>query len=119
MLVAVIYLTGWHRELTLTNLYEQRTALRALIDDNLVLALFAYAALYAAVVALSLPGAGIMTITGGLLFGWQLGAPAAVIGATIGATLIFLIARSSLGETLAARLAPGSRSCATGSRTMR
>ena len=39
----------------------------------------------------------------GLLFGWQIGAPATIIAATLGATLLFLIARTSLGETLAAR----------------
>ncbi|MEQ1713071.1 MAG: VTT domain-containing protein, partial [Hyphomicrobium sp.] len=47
-----------------------------------------------------------MTLTGGLFFGWQLGAPAAIVGATIGATIIFLIAKSSFGEGLAAKAGP-------------
>ena len=106
VLVAAIYLTGWHRALTLTNLYEQRTALRALIDDNLVLALVAYAALYAAVTALSLPGGLVLTIAGGFLFGWMHGAIGTVIGATIGATLLFLVVRTSFGESLAGKAGP-------------
>ncbi len=61
---------------------------------------------YAAVVALSLPVAGIMTLGGGLLFGWAVGGVAAVIGATLGAVAIFLITRSSLGNLLAARAGP-------------
>jgi len=47
-----------------------------------------------------------MTLSGGLLFGWQIGAPATIVAATIGATLIFLVARSSLGEGLAAKAGP-------------
>ena len=55
---------------------------------------------YACAVALSIPGATLLTIVGGLLFGWLTGAIAAIIAATAGATLIFLAARTSLEEAL-------------------
>ncbi len=63
----------------------------------------AYVAAYAAVVAVSLPGGTVMTLAGGLLFGWLAGGAFAAIGATIGATLVFLLARGPLGAWLARR----------------
>ena len=48
-------------------------------------------------VSVSLPGATFLTVTGGFLFRLVTGAVAAEIGATVGATLIFLIARTGLG----------------------
>jgi uncharacterized membrane protein YdjX (TVP38/TMEM64 family) len=56
------------------------------------------------IVAFSLPGAGIATITGGFLFGTIFGAMFNVTGATIGAVLIFTAARMGLGEKLKARM---------------
>src|SRR5262249_56812699 len=53
---------------------------------------------YIVTVAHSVPGAVFLTVTGGFLFGLVLGASAAVINATIGATLIFLAARTALGD---------------------
>ena len=63
-----------------------------------------YVAVYVTVVAFSLPGAFVMTVTGGFLFGLFPGVPLAVISATLGATLIFLAAKAGLGEALHARL---------------
>ncbi len=68
--------------------------------------MLAFVALYAAVVALSLPGGAVLTMAGGFLFGWLLGGLASIVGATIGASIVFLIARSALGEFLAARAGP-------------
>jgi uncharacterized membrane protein YdjX (TVP38/TMEM64 family) len=51
-------------------------------------------------VALSLPGATVLTVAGGFLFGVWPGAAASVLGATTGATVIFLIARTAVGEPL-------------------
>jgi len=104
--MALVFAMGWHKVLSLKTIGLNYDALKGYIADHLVLSLVAYVLAYIAVVALSLPGGLIMTLAGGLLFGWQLGAPATVIGATIGATILFLIARSSLGESLAARAGP-------------
>ena len=57
-------------------------------------------------VALSLPGAGILSITSGFLFGTLLGTFLAVTSATLGATLIFLIAKTALGESLQKKAGP-------------
>ncbi|GAH61974.1 unnamed protein product, partial [marine sediment metagenome] len=64
---------GWHRYLTLENLANNRDNLRGLIEGNLLLAVVCFIALYAVVVALSLPGGAVLTIAGGFLFGWLLG----------------------------------------------
>ena len=63
-------------------------------------------ALYAAVIALSVPGGAILTIAGGFLFGIAPATLYVVVGATIGATIIFLIARTALGDSLRARAGP-------------
>jgi pyruvate/2-oxoglutarate dehydrogenase complex dihydrolipoamide dehydrogenase (E3) component/uncharacterized membrane protein YdjX (TVP38/TMEM64 family) len=52
-----------------------------------------YAGLYILIAALSLPGAGVMTLAGGAIFGVWAGIPLAVISASIGATLALWVAR--------------------------
>ncbi len=103
---ALVISQGWHSYLTLEHLAANRDSLASTIEANLPLALLGFVAIYIAVVALSLPGGALMTVTGGFLFGWVLGGLAAVVGATIGAAIIFLIAKTSLGEPLAARAGP-------------
>jgi uncharacterized membrane protein YdjX (TVP38/TMEM64 family) len=105
-LMVLVFAMGWHKLLSFKTLGLNYAFLRSFISDNLALALLAYVALYIAVVALSLPGGLILTLAGGLLFGWKIGAPATVVGATIGATLLYLIVRTSLGEGLAAKAGP-------------
>lgn len=106
MLMALVFGMGWYKYLSFETIGLNYEALRAFIVDNIAAALLAYVAIYVAVVALSLPGALIMTLAGGLLFGWQIGAPATVVAATIGATIIFLVARTSFGDTLARKAGP-------------
>jgi uncharacterized membrane protein YdjX (TVP38/TMEM64 family) len=97
---------GWHRYLTLQELIERREALRAAIAGNMLLAVLAFMAIYAATIALSLPGGAVLTLAGGFLFGWFLGGLASMVAATAGAIIVFLVARSALGEPLAARAGP-------------
>lgn len=103
---ALVFAMGWHRLLSLKVIGLNYDHLRHYIEANVALSLAVYAALYVSVVALSLPGAAAMTLAGGLLFGWQLGAPVTIVAATIGGTILFLVARSSFGEALAARAGP-------------
>jgi uncharacterized membrane protein YdjX (TVP38/TMEM64 family) len=81
-----------------------------------MLAIFVYVGIYITVVAVSLPGAALLTLTGGFLFGIAVGASAAVISATVGATLIFLVARTALGEPLLRRAGPRATQLARGFR---
>lgn len=105
-LIALVFAMGWHKYLSLSQIAENREALRGFVEANYILAIGAYMAVYIVVVALSVPGGALLTITGGFLFGWLVGGFATVVGATIGATVVFLIAKTSLGETLAAKAGP-------------
>jgi uncharacterized membrane protein YdjX (TVP38/TMEM64 family) len=96
VLAIVIMATGWHRELSFEALVRHRAALDAFIDRHLIAALAAFLAVYVAAVALSIPGAVFLTVSAGVLFGWLVGGLVALTGATLGATIIFLIARSAL-----------------------
>lgn len=90
--------------LTFDALSENREALLAFRDANYLLTVLAFIGAYIVIVAFSLPGATIATLTGGFLFATFPGALFNVTGATIGATVIFLAARWGFGEKLAARL---------------
>jgi pyruvate/2-oxoglutarate dehydrogenase complex dihydrolipoamide dehydrogenase (E3) component/uncharacterized membrane protein YdjX (TVP38/TMEM64 family) len=67
------------------------------------LVLGGYFALYVAVAALSLPGAAILTLLGGALFGFWIGLVLVSFASSIGATLAMLAARFALGEGLRQR----------------
>ncbi len=105
--VAVIVIfNGWHRYLSLEFVAENRDVLRGYVSANYLIAILAYMGIYVVAVALSLPGGALLTITGGFLFGWFAGGLATVVAATVGATAIFLIAKTSFGETLSAKAGP-------------
>ncbi len=95
-----LYLSGAFRFLSAESVVLSKSALEAMVAQHGYLAVVAFVIVYIALVALSLPGALLMTLLGGVLFGFWVGAAATVIGATCGATLLFLIARSSLGVAL-------------------
>jgi len=68
--MAVVIAMGWHRYLNLEELADRRDQLRAAIAANTPLALLVFIGVYAGSVALSLPGATLLTLAGGILFGW-------------------------------------------------
>jgi len=108
------YALGLHKYLTLDALRDNRAALSAYVAANSVTAGAIYVALYTIVVALSLPAGVVLTLAGGLLFGVPWGAILAILGATIGATALFVIARSAFGDTLRDKAGPFLASMADG-----
>src|SRR6201987_1061587 len=96
---------GGHHYLTFAALAENRDWLCSLVQRWGFVAAALYIAVYAGLVALSVPGAAVLTIAGGFLFGTWLRALYAGGGATFGATRIFLAARAGLGG-LARRAGP-------------
>ena len=106
MVAILVVAMGWHRELSLENLVRYRTALDAFVNAHGPGAIAAFVAVYIAVVALSIPGGLFLTVSGGILFGTIAGAIASVTGATIGAVIIFLIAKTAFGEHLMRRAGP-------------
>jgi len=103
---ALVISQGWHKYLTLESVAENRDVLKGYIEENALVALLAYMGIYIVVIALSLPGGVFLTLMGGFLFGWLIGGLATVVAATIGATIIFLIAKTSFGEPLTERAGP-------------
>ncbi|MBY5988644.1 TVP38/TMEM64 family protein [Roseovarius atlanticus] len=90
--------------LTFDTLAENREALLAFRDENHILLAGIFIAVYVSIVAFSLPGAAVASVTGGFLFGLALGTVFNVTAAVIGASAIFMAARWGLGRTLAARM---------------
>lgn len=106
ILMVLAFSMGWHEYLSFKTIGLNYEALKGFIAEHFAAAILAYMLLYILVVALSLPGGLVMTLSGGLLFGWLATAIATVFGATVGATIVFLIAKTSFGEVLAARAGP-------------
>ncbi len=98
--LAFAYLMGWQRFFSLDFLAESRDGLTAFVQSNYLLSTIGFAAFYALAVAFSFPAASILTIFAGFLFGWHIGGLLVAIGATVGATAIFLAARSAFGDFL-------------------
>ncbi len=100
---AVFLALGFHRYLTFETLAANRAELLVWVAARPVLAPLAYIAAYIVVVAFSLPGATVLTVAGGFLFGVLPGGSYAVLGATGGAVVLFVAARTAIGGMLRAR----------------
>jgi uncharacterized membrane protein YdjX (TVP38/TMEM64 family) len=100
------YAFGLDDYFSLDRLRRSEAALSALVAENGLGAAVLYAVVYIVAVALSFPGASFLTIAGGFLFGAGEGTALALVSATIGATLIFLAARTSVGDFLAGKAGP-------------
>jgi uncharacterized membrane protein YdjX (TVP38/TMEM64 family) len=105
VLVAVIVVvrSGWLGRLSLEGLRDSRGTLIAFVRAHPLQSLGLYLAVYVATVGLSLPTALILTLTGGFLFGPWVGGVAAAVGCTVGAAIVFLISRLTVGDVVEAR----------------
>lgn len=103
IVAAAILLSGAGDYLSLAALQANEALLRAFVAERLALALLAFIAVYSVATAISLPGGLVLTLAGGFLFGTWLGGAATVVGATIGAVLVFYAVRTSFGESLRRR----------------
>ncbi|MDP3416077.1 TVP38/TMEM64 family protein [Falsiroseomonas sp.] len=114
--ILALRLTGLTEHLSLETLARHRVTLAALVADHVLVAGLVFVAAYAAAVALSVPGAVFLTLAGGFLFGAVLGTALTVVGATIGATLVFLLARRIFGPDALDRLGATAQKLAEGIR---
>ena len=104
LIAAVIGFFTLRDYLTFETLRENREALLAFRDANYLGIVAVFIAIYFVIVAFSLPGAAVASVTGGFLFGLGLGTTFNVFAASLGAFAIFLAARWGLGKTLAAKM---------------
>lgn len=100
------FAVGGPEYINLDSLRDNQDMLKAFVAENLLVSLLGFLVLYAVLVAISVPGASFLSIFGGFLFGILPGTIAVVIGATIGATTLFMAARSAFGTGLAAKAGP-------------
>jgi uncharacterized membrane protein YdjX (TVP38/TMEM64 family) len=106
MIVGITYANGWHTALTFDELQNQKEAFQSHVNNMPFLSAVIFMGIYIICVTLSLPIASLLTLLGGFLFGLIQGTLMVVTAATIGATFIFLIAKTSLGKTLSHRAGP-------------
>lgn len=104
IIVAILGVVLFRDALNFQALAENREALLDFRDRNYLLMVVLFMLAYTLIVAFSLPGATIATLTGGFLFSIFPGVLFNVVAATTGAIGIFLAARWGPGEALAARL---------------
>jgi len=96
--IAAFFALDLDRYLNFESLKENREVMLAWSESNSGLAIVVFGLAYAAMVAFSLPGAVWATLIGGFIFGTAAASVYVVVSATIGATLIFLIARYALAD---------------------
>jgi uncharacterized membrane protein YdjX (TVP38/TMEM64 family) len=94
------------RYLSFEQLAAHREWLLAEVARLGILAPVCYVLIYAGATGLSIPGAVLLTLVAGFLFGTLAGTIVVVVGATLGALIVFLIARTAFGGVLRARAGP-------------
>lgn len=103
--MALIWFSGIKNCLTFDYIKTQSEWLRMQVEHHYWQTVFSYLLAFVIVVIFCLPGAAVMTIVGGYLFGVFFGVIYLIMGATIGATIFFLVVRYLLGTYLQMRFA--------------
>ena len=112
--VLAVRFTGVSDLLSLDTLARHRATLTGWVGANPWLSALAYVGVYTAAAAFAVPGAVVLTLAGGFLFGAVLGTGLTVLGATLGATLLFLLAGRVFGADALRRLGPRAEALAKG-----
>lgn len=105
-LCIVIGLAVWVRQseyadmLTFEALKANTNNLKGYVGENYTVSVFSYILIYITVAGLNIPGAVILSLAGGYVFGAVFGTLFAVTGATVGASIGFLMARYIMGASL-------------------
>ncbi len=95
--LALFFLFDGYQFLSFSQLAESYTSLKTFIHGQMATALLVFGVAYILLVALSLPVASLITLAGGALFGWP-AAAVIICAATIGATIVFIAARTVMNE---------------------
>lgn len=95
--------------MSLDSVRENRADLTRFVAQNGMLSALGFVMIYIVCSAIGMPGMVVLTLAGGSLFGVVVATLLIVVGATIGATLLFLAAKMGLGDALLARSGPAVR----------
>jgi len=113
-IVSTIFALGIVDYLTLESFRAQQAEFQTFVAGNYAAAVATYFFAYIAVTALSIPGAVVMTLIGGALFGLIAGTVIISFASTIGATLAFLFARFLFRDSIERRFAATAERIAAG-----
>ncbi len=103
LLMGLFFILEWDRFFNLEALKDQHLALQQAYRTEPLFVIGSYATIYIVMASLSLPGATVMTLAGGAMFGLWIGVPVALVSSTIGATLAFWTARYILRDAVQRR----------------
>ena len=101
----VFFVTGAHTAISWQSIAQNYATITGFADTNLAITALGFAVLYLLAVAFSLPVALFLTLTGGAVFGW-LAVPLILVGATLGAGIVFIAARTIFADLARARAGP-------------
>ena len=88
------------KAITFDDFISNRDQILAFRDSNLIVSVMIFMLMYISVVTFSIPGATILSVTGGFIFGLEVGLILNILSATIGATFLFLAVRLGFGNLL-------------------
>lgn len=103
LLIGIIILIGLIKQfqldtlLTFENLHENKLRLNTFVENNYLKSVLLYIGVYIVVIAMNLPGAGVMTFSGGVLFGILPAMLYVNISASVGGSIAFLVTRNFFG----------------------
>lgn len=104
--MAAGYFSGLYKSLDYETLRYHHVELTEYVNDSPIMTPFMFMGTYAFATALSIPGGLILSLIGGFLFKQPWAMLYVLIGATVGATLIFLAAKTAIGDLLRKKAGP-------------
>jgi uncharacterized membrane protein YdjX (TVP38/TMEM64 family) len=110
----IFFTMEWHRYISFDSLAQNSDFMQKWVLENNLLSVFIFIVAYMLITAMSIPGAVFITLLGGYLFGLVWGSLYVVFGATLGASLIFIAAKTAFTEVLRGRAAPFLKKLQTG-----
>jgi uncharacterized membrane protein YdjX (TVP38/TMEM64 family) len=99
------YYFDFHKGLSLDTIKNNKELIIAFVEANRLKSIIYFALFYIISTALLIPGASILSLTSGFLFGWRLGGLISIASATLGAVISFLVTRYLLGSYLQSKYA--------------
>lgn len=113
---AAVFAFGLDHYVSFDVLRAHRAELVAFVESKRVIAGALFVVFYVVVTALSIPGATVLTLAGGFLFGTLLGGILVAVAATLGSTIVYAAVKTSLGDHLRARAGPAIKAMESGFR---
>tara|TARA_B100002051_G_scaffold63685_1_gene60415 strand:- start:1788 stop:2489 length:702 start_codon:yes stop_codon:yes gene_type:complete len=100
LLIIIINFSGYFSYLNLYQISNNYLFIENYIDSHYFSACLIFILVYILAVIVVMPGAWLLTFSGGFFFGWIIGSFLTVVGATIGACILFILSKSILGKYL-------------------